>query len=240
MINDALEYPRSGDEWTKTVLIGGILSLLGVLILPTLLVLGYLVRVLNRTMRGDDRLPVFDDWEALFFDGVKAFVITVAYGLVPAVVAVAVVAGGILSFSVVGGAGAGGAAAGGAGLLVVVVGGLLSLVLGLAAAYVIPAATAAFAETGRIGAAFSIEDLRPALLSGTYATAWLLAFAIAVGAGLLTSVLNAIPVIGFVIGAFVGFYAGVSAYYIVGHAWGDHRELEPTEPDDTPAEGPTV
>jgi hypothetical protein len=240
MIQDALDYPRTGDDWTKTVLIGGILSLLGVLVIPTILVLGYLVRVLKRTMRGDDYPPVFDEWGDMFVDGTKAFAITLAYGLVPAVVAAAVVLGGVLSFSVVGGSGAGGATAGGAGVVVVVLGGLLALALGLLAAYVVPAAIAAFAETGRIGSAFSVAALRPVLTSGTYATAWLLAFVVIVGAGLVAGALNAIPVIGFVIGGFVGFYAAVAAYYIVGHAWGEHRELEPTAADDTPAEGPAV
>ena len=240
MIQDALEYPRTGDDWTKTVLIGGILSILGVLVVPTVLVLGYLVRVLERTMHGDDQPPKFDEWSDMFVDGVKAFAITLAYGLVPAAVGAAVVVGGVLSFSAVGGAGAGGAAASGVGVAVVVVGGLLALVLGLLAAYVVPAAIAAFAETGRIGSAFSVAALRPALTSGTYATAWVVAFAVVVGAGLVAGALNAIPVIGFVVGGFVGFYAGVAAYYVVGHAWGEHRQLEPAETDDTPAEGPAV
>ena len=240
MIQDALEYPRTGDDWTKTVLIGGILSLLGVLVIPTILVLGYLVRVLERTMHGDEQPPEFDDWGGLLVDGIQAFAITFAYGLVPAAVGAAVVFGGVLSFSAVGGAGAGGAAASGVGVAVIVVGGLLALVLGLVAAYVVPAAIAAFAETDRIGAAFSATDLRPVLTSGTYATAWVVAFAVVVGAGLIAGALNAIPVIGFVIGGFVGFYAGVAAYYIVGHAWGEHRQLQPAETDDTPAEGPAV
>ena len=240
MIQDALGYLRTDDDWTRTVLIGGILSLLGVLIVPTILVGGYLVRVLRRTMHGDDRPPAFDEWETLLIDGAKAFAITLAYGLVPAAVAAAVVAGGLLSFSVVGGSGAGGATAGGVGVAVVVVGSLLALVLGLLAAYVVPAAIAAFAETDRIGSAFSIAALRPVLTSGTYATAWVTALAVIIGAGLIAGALNAIPVIGFVIGGFVGFYAAVTAYYIVGHAWGEHRELEPAEADDTPAEGPAV
>lgn len=240
MIQDALRYPQTGDDWTRTVLIGGILSLLGALVVPTVLVLGYLVRVLDRTMHGDDRPPVFDDWGDLLVDGAKAFVITIAYGFVPIVVSTAVVAGVILPFSVVEGPGAGGATAGGVGLAVLIVGGLLAFVSALLALYVVPAAIAAFAETGRIGAAFSISRLRPALFSGTYATAWVMAFAVLVGAGLLAGALNAIPVIGFVIGGFVGFYAAVAAYYLVGGAWGEHRELEPVEADDTPAEGPTV
>lgn len=239
MIQDALNYLRTDDDWTRTVLIGGILSLLGVLVVPTLLVFGYLVRVLRGTMHGDDRPPAFDEWGDLFVDGVKAFAITLAYGFVPAAVGTAVVVGGILSFAVVAGGG-NGAAAGGLGLAVVIVGSLLALALGLVAAYVAPAATAAFAETGRLRAAFSVSDLRPVLLSGTYATAWLSAFVVVVAGGLVGAALNAIPVLGLVITGFVTFYAGVAAYYIVGHAWGDHRNLERRAVEESPSEKPAV
>lgn len=238
MIQDALNYLRTDDEWTKTVLIGGILSLLGMLVVPAILVFGYLVRVLRGTMHDDDRTPVFDEWGDLFVDGVNAFAITLAYGFVPAVIGTAVVAGGIFSFTVVSG-GSSSAAAGGLGLAVVA-GGLLALALGLLAAYIVPAATAAFAETGRLGSAFSVTDLRPVLLSGTYATAWLSAFAVVVAGGLLGTVLNAIPVLGFVIAGFVTFYAGVTAYYIVGHAWGDHRNLGRRGVEESPSEKPAV
>jgi hypothetical protein len=247
MIEDALHYPRADDDWTRTVLIGGILSLLGALIVPTILVLGYLVRVLERTMHGDEHPPAFDEWGEMLVDGVKAFAITLAYGLVPAVLAVVFVVGSILPFTVVEGSSAGGAAAstagtaaGGLGLVVLLVGGLLTLATALVAAYVVPAAIAALAETGEITAGFSVSRLRPALLSGTYAVAWLWAFAVVVGAGLLAGALNAIPIIGFVIGGFVGFYAAVVAYYIVGRAWGEHRGFEPAEPGETPVEGSTV
>ena len=245
MIRAALDYPRTDENWTTTVLIGGLLGLLGVLVVPAFLVSGYLVRVLGRTMRGDDRPPVFEAWTDLLVDGLKAFVIAFAYGVVPGVIAIAVAFGVALPFTVVGGASAGGvvesgtAVRTGVGLAVAaiaLVGGLLALVAGVLAAYVVPAATAAFAETGRLGAAFSVGRLRPVLTSGTYATAWVSAAAIVVGAGLVAGALNAIPVIGFVIGGFVGFYAAVAAYYLVGHAWGEFHgtDLGDAGPDDAP------
>lgn len=239
MIQNALNYLRTDDNWTRTVLIGGILSLLGVLVVPTILVLGYLIRVLRGTMHGDDRVPAFDEWADLFVDGLKALAITLVYGFIPAAVGAAVVAGGVLSFTVAAGGGSG-AAAGGLGLVVVLVGSLLTLVLGLLAAYITPAATAAFAETGRLSAAFAVGDLRPVLVSGTYATAWLSAVAIAVAGGLVGAALNAIPVLGFVIAGFVAFYTGVSAYYIVGHAWGDHRNLDRRGTEASPSEKPAA
>jgi len=239
MIQESLQYLRTDeDRWVRTVLIGGILSLLSVLVIPTFLVLGYLVRVMRGTMHDDDHPPVFDEWGDLFVDGLKAFVVVFVYGLVPAIIAAVVIGGGILSFAV--GGGAESSSLIGLGMVGVLVGSLLAIVLSLLAAYVIPAAIAAFAETDKIGAAFSFGELRPVLTSGTYATAWVYGIAILFAAGLIAGLFNVVPVIGQVATGFLGFYAAVSAYYLIGHAWGELRDVEMTERDDTMGESPAV
>jgi hypothetical protein len=219
MITASLTYLRESDGWVKTVVLGGLLTLLGFLVVPTVLVAGYLVRVLRGTMHGDDAPPQFDDWGSLAGDGVRAFAIALAYGLVPAVV-VAVTAG--LAAAAAGPGPRSGLVVGAVGLG----GGLLALALGLLAAYVVPAAVANYAEQGSIRSGFAVGDLRPVLTSGTYATAWVTGFAIILGAGLVAAVLNVVPLLGTVVGAFVSFYAITAAYYVVGHAWGDCRGLE--------------
>ncbi|AZH26429.1 DUF4013 domain-containing protein [Haloplanus aerogenes] len=219
MISESLSYLRTSDDWVKTVVIGGLLTLLGFLVVPTILVAGYLVRVLRATMHGDETPPRFDDWGDLAGDGVRAFVIAVVYGLVPAVLigVTAAFAGlaagpGPRSGLIVGG--------------VAFVGGLLALVVGLLAAYIIPAALANYAEQGSVRAGFAVGDLRPILTSGTYATAWVMGFAVVFVAAVVTALLNVVPLLGTVVGAFVSFYAITAAYYIVGHAWGDLRGLD--------------
>lgn len=233
MISESLNYLRNDEEgWVRTVLIGGVLSLLGVLIVPTILVAGYLVRVVRATMHGDEQPPVFDEWGDMAVDGLKATVIALVYGLVPMIVAGVLVAGSLFTLFV--GQGSNGASIlGGLGFLV---GLLASLVLGLLAAYVIPAAVANFVETDRMGKAFSVGDLRPVLTSGKYFTAWISGFAVIVVAGIVGGVLNAIPVLGLVASAFLGFYAAVAAYYMIGHAWGDLRNIEMREMGDQPDE----
>mgnify|MGYP000035350984 CR=1 FL=1 len=239
MIQESLQYLRTDeDRWIRTVFIGGILSLLSVLVVPTFLVLGYLVRVVRGTMHGDDHPPAFDEWGDLLVDGVKAFAVAFVYALVPGIIAGVAIGGSVLSFVV--GGGTESSSLLGLGMLGILVGSLLAFVLGLLAAYVIPAAIAALAETDRIGAAFSLGELRPVLTSGTYATAWITGVAILFAAGLIAGVLNAIPVLGQIATAFVGFYAAVSAYYLIGHAWGELREIEITEQDDTMGESPAV
>jgi len=239
MIQQSLQYLRNDEEqWVKTVLIGGILSLLGFLIIPSFLVLGYLVRVVRGTMHDDEQPPVFDEWGDLFVDGIKAFVVAFVYGLIPAVIAAVVIGGSALSFVV--GGGSESASLVGLGMAGLLVGGLLAFVLSLLAAYVIPAAVAAFAETDQLGAAFSVGELRPVLTSGTYATAWAYGIALIIAAGLIAGALNAVPVIGTVIGGFIAFYAAVAAYYLIGHAWGELRDVDLNEPDETLGESTAV
>ena len=140
IISESITYLRNSDEVVKTVLIGGVLLILSFLLIPAFVVSGYLVRVLQQTMDGNDEAPVFEDGERLLVDGLKAFAITLVYGLVPAIVGVVFVGGGMAAaFS-----GDAGALIGGASIFV---GSLLALALGLAAWYVIPAATANFART---------------------------------------------------------------------------------------------
>ncbi|MFB6101559.1 MAG: hypothetical protein ABEJ73_03240 [Haloplanus sp.] len=50
---ESLTDLRPSDGWIKTVAVGGLPTLLGVLVVPTVLVAGYLVRVLRATMHGD-------------------------------------------------------------------------------------------------------------------------------------------------------------------------------------------
>jgi len=234
MISESLSYLRTSDDWVKTVVIGGLLTLLGFLVVPAVLVAGYLVRVLRSTMHGDETPPRFDDWGDLAGDGVRAFVIAVVYGLVPAVL-VGVTAG--LAAAAAGPGPRTGLIVGG----VAFVGGLLALVVGLLAAYVLPAALANYAEQGSIGSGFAVGDLRPVLTSGTYATAWVMGFAVVFGAAVVTALLNVVPLLGTVVGAFVSFYAITAAYYIVGHAWGDLRGLELHDDEgETGAERPAV
>ncbi|QCJ46635.1 MULTISPECIES: DUF4013 domain-containing protein [Haloprofundus] len=218
MLTESLSYVRNSDDWAKNVLIGGILSLLGFLVVPTFLVIGYLLRVVRSSMRGDEEPPAFDEWGEMGVDGLKGFAIALAYGLVPVVLAVV--------FAVLAGLTANGGNVGVVSGLFGLVGALLVFVTGLAVAYALPAGLANYAETGRMGAAFDTGTLRSTLTSGTYATAWVTAVVVFLAAGLVAGALNFVPVLGTVVGVFVTFYAAVAGYYIIGRAWGEMHPVE--------------
>lgn len=204
-IGDALTYPTEHDDWIKTVLIGGGLSIFGFLLLPILPVYGYLVRVIRHTLAGDPQPPTFGEWEELFIDGLQALVISVAYLIVPGIVGIVTFGGAVAAMAT---GSRGGAAAGLAGLGL---GFLLTFVLTIVFGYVAVAALVNFAREERIGAAFDVATLRGIVTDGDYAIAWGLSVVVFIGAGIVTSLLNVIPFLGAIIGAFVFFYVQIVA-----------------------------
>lgn len=53
MLEDGLSYPVRGD-WVGRILIGGGLVLLSVLLFPAILLTGYWIQVLEKTVAGDE------------------------------------------------------------------------------------------------------------------------------------------------------------------------------------------
>lgn len=232
MISEAIGYLRSSDDVWKTTIIGGVLLLFGFLLIPLFLVWGYVVRVVDRTAHGDEEAPVFDDWGAMTVEGAKAFAILLVYSLVPVVVGSVIVGG---AWAATGGE------PGTLASAVMALGGLLTVALIVAAAYVAPAAIARFSEDRRLGDGFDFETLRPVLSSGTYATRWLLSLAVILVGSVISGILNGIPIVGLVLGALVTFYVLVTAYYIIGHAWADAQPVSlEDQGGDLPSDRPAV
>jgi hypothetical protein len=227
MFEDALRYAFEDDDALTTIAIGGLLGLFGFLLVPAILVLGYLVRVV-RDVHADETAPppAFEDWEELLVDGLKALLVTLAYTLVPALLLTIAVAPVVLIAGVsVDGSGGGPTIVGTVILLLVLAIGLVGLLLLLAAIYLVPTALATFASTGRLGAAFSPGELRAVGTSGTFVTGWLVALAITLLAGFLEGVLAA-TVVGLLAVPFLNFYANVAAAYALGVGLPDERPAD--------------
>lgn len=73
---------RDRDEAVTTAVIGGLCTFLSFLVVPQIVVLGYVVRVL-RAVESDERPPRFDRLRALLVDGTKAYAIWLAWMAVP-------------------------------------------------------------------------------------------------------------------------------------------------------------
>ncbi|WP_049982969.1 DUF4013 domain-containing protein [Halorubrum sp. BV1] len=240
MIAESLDYLCDGDNAVVTVLIGGALLLASPLVVPSILVLGYVSRVLRQTASGDDAPPVFDAWGDLLVEGAKGFAVTLVYSLVPlAVFAVATVFG--VGAAVVGSGGGSGSLFGG------LIGGAIAVLLALAALavslvglYVTPAALATVADSGRVGDGFAVGMLWTVVTKRAYAVGWLTAAAVVLGGVLAVGVLSVVPVLGTIAGLFVQFYALIAAAAVIGWTWADVRPVVADSTDTEPAERPAV
>lgn len=211
MLEDGLSYPIRG-EWIGRLLIGGLLAIFSVLLIPLFPLIGYFIRVLNRTVAGEDEPPAFDDWGDLFGKGVVGAIIALVYSIVPFLVF------GTITFVLVGTGGLIGGRGGSA------LAGLsaLSLLLMVPAVflvyYTVPAALTSYAIDGKIGAAFDFGTMKPILLSSEYLIASLLPLVVAVGIWLVTAALS-ITIVGLLLVPFLQFYGQVAVFRMFGSAY---------------------
>lgn len=199
MLGDAIQYPRTGDDWLPTILIGGACVLFSWLILPYFILQGYLVRTMHDVATGETTAPSFTDWGKLLVDGLKLFAVSLAYGFL-----ILIVAGGLtLIGELVGGV---------VGFLFVVL-GLLAVV---AVLYVFAGAIVRFAVEERLGAAFEFGELKTIVTRGEYAVGVLLGIVIAMIGSVVGGMLSII-LVGFI----VVFYAQVVTFYCFARGYAD-------------------
>ena len=199
------------DDWIVTVGIGGAMTLLSFLVIPIFVVMGYLVRALRAGMEGATEPPVFDEWGDLLKEGVMASIIAFVYQLVPIIVFGVLVGGSLVPMLT------GSEAGFGLGFIGFLVAFLAWWVLAIVFGYVGFAAVASYAKEGSLGAGFDVGTIIQVITSMDYLMAWLYVIALNIVVGLVVAMLNIIPVLGGIIGAFVGFYALI----IAGWLWGD-------------------
>lgn len=205
MIENAFTYPTDQDSWVKTLIIGGVLTFFGFLLIPLFAVQGYVIRVIRSTIEGESSPPEFGDWGNLIVQGFKAWVIAFIYMLIPTIVAFVTVGGAI-------GAMATGSETGAAVGLAGMFGGLaLTAVLSLVFGYFAVVAIVLFAREEEFGAAFDFGQLRDVALNADYAIAWLVSIVVFIVAGIVAG----IPFIGFILGPFASFYAMM----VAGRLW---------------------
>jgi hypothetical protein len=211
MLEDGLGYPVR-DDWVGRIIIGGVLGFFSFLLIPLIFLSGYLYRVLEGTIEGDDVPPEFTDWGEMFTRGVGVTVIAVAYAIIPLLI-YAVIVSVFLGAGSMAGGDPGGVLAG-VGILASV---LLIPVL-LFAYYVIPAAIANYASTGQLGAAFDFSTITNVVFTSDYLAAVLLPIVVGILLWIVTVVL-VITVVGILFVPFVQFYGEVAIFRMFGTAF---------------------
>jgi hypothetical protein len=211
-------YPTKREGWARTVLTGGVLIFLSFLVVPMVVVYGYVVATIRDSLAGEPAPPAFEDWETLLVEGGQAWLIGLLYLLVPLVVVVATVGGSVLAILTGGGADVL------AGLGSALVGFTVSAVLSLLFGYVAVAALVNFASERRFGAAFDFDVIGTVVRSRAYAIAWLVSVAVFV----LVGIVSMIPLVGWVLTPFAAFYAATVAATL--WAGGFEQAVESTAP----------
>ena len=208
-------YPTNSDDWLKTVLIGGALTLFSFLIVPAFFVYGYVLRVLRDGIEGTEEPPVFDDWGTLLKEGVVAFVIVLVYQLIPLLVFFLTVGGSLAAIA------SGSEAGAGVGIVGLFGGLALSTLLALAFGYVTLIGLANYAHVGTLGSAFDLDLIRSVATDRAYAIPWLYGVGVFLAAAIVASVLGIVPFVGAIAGVFVTFYGQVAAAWVWGTGFGD-------------------
>lgn len=214
MLADALAFARRDDDWVETVLIGGVLTILGFLVVPVILVNGYLLRVLDAAVAGDEQPPRFGDWVDLLVDGLLVWVIQFIYLGVPAMVFGMVVLSLTLITAVTTSASPRPGAIAAVGGLAVVAVLMTAVLVVLVAAYLLPAALANFARAGEFAAAFHLRTVARAAFSADYVIAMLLVIAVSIVLGFVGGLLVVV-----LVGFFVLFYLQVVVYHLFGRGF---------------------
>lgn len=215
MLGDALFFPKARDGWLKTAGIGGVLFITSFLIIPYLVLAGYLVRVVRSGSTDGSQPPVFEEWLDLFIDGMLLFTIQVIYGFVgfgiPLVIIVFTTPELLqpsLTLST--------------GEMVLLV---FAYLFACFASYVSLAAVARFAHEDRFEAAFEMRAVFRTVCTGDFFVTWVLSLSIFFVTWVLFLpiylILGAIGVLLFliIVGLFISFYTSVAAYYLVGRGY---------------------
>jgi hypothetical protein len=210
-IGKSFSFVFEDEAWITKLLIAAAILLLGIvfswmLLIPMIIALvllaGYGVEIIRRVMRGEiDGLPEWDDWGALFKDGLMVMIIGIVYALpiiilsicfsVPIGVAAENAEGVSAAFS----------------LLLSCVTLLYAIVLSL----VLPAATAFYAAEDDLGAAFRFGEVFR--LVREHLSTYLITFLMSWVAGLIGSAGGIVCGIGWLLTL-------PYAYMVTGHLYG--------------------
>ncbi len=191
---EAIKRPFSD---IKKWLIGCVLSIIPIV---NFFSLGYQLEVGRLSLKKNRSLPEWEDWGDLFVKGLLWFVLAFVYMLPAAIIGVIGIAIGATAFVA--------ALAGGSESSVT----MLSALLGLIAAYLLPSAIFNWLKEGKFGAGFNFGAVLKRALTGSYFVAWLVSMVIWV---VLALILSFIPLIGRPIAAFT---AGIIMMTLIGEA----------------------
>ena len=218
-VNKAVRFVMDDKQWISKLLIGAVMSVLGLLILPALILQGYLVKIIRHVMNGNwDSLPEWDNWGDLLKDGFFVTVAQVVYTL-PFILLI-----------IIGGAATGGIAnlmgsddlaaimATGGGLLLL----CLAVLFAVALLFLTPAILIQYAIKDDLSACFRFGEVFDIIRN--HMSDILVAFVVTLVAAfvisILIGILSLIPCLGWIAAFLIGLAVGPYISFVSGHLYG--------------------
>ena len=209
-IGKSFTFVFEDDSWITKILIAAAILFLGVLfswllliplIVATALLNGYMVEIIRRVIRGQvDGLPEWDNWGDLIAEGLKVLVIEIVY-MLPIIIA---------SFCMIVPAAAAESSEGLSAFLSVIL-SCFMLIWAILATVVLPAATAIYAATDDLAAAFRFGEVF-ALVRDNLST-YLITLVMSWVAGFIGSLGSVVCGVGY-------FFTYPYAFMVIGHLYG--------------------
>lgn len=218
-INKSFRYVMEDKQWLSKLLIAVVMSILSFLILPALILQGYLVKIIRQVMGGQwDGLPEWEDYGELLKDGFFVTVAQIVYTLpfILLMIIGGLATGGIGSLS--SGDDLAAVAATGGGILLF----CLIILLAIAFLFLTPAILIQYAVKDDFGACFRFGEVFDIIRNHTadILIAFLVTVVAAIVLSLVLGVLAIIPCLGWIAAAVIGLAIGPYITFVTGHLYG--------------------
>ena len=218
-VSKAIRFVMEDKQWISKLIIGALMSVLGFLILPALILQGYLVKVIRHVMNGNwDSLPEWDDWGDLLKDG---FFVTVAQIVYTLPFILLMIIGGVATggmANLMGSDDLAAVAAGGGGLLLL----CLVVLFAVALLFLTPAILIQYAIKDDFGACFRFGEVFAIIRNhmSDILIAFLITLIAAFVVSLVIGVLSFIPCLGWIAALLIGLAVGPYISFVSGHLYG--------------------
>lgn len=203
-INDSVSYVTDDDDLIITTLIGGVLLLLGFLIIPAFVYIGYLYKVMKTEIAqtGDGTMPEMTDWGDLIIDGLRVTGLFVVYAVITALIV------GVL-FAIE------------SQTLLYVAIPLIFLI-----SFIYPMIVLRMAAKDKITAGFDIKKILEYSFTKEYIIVVIMVFFFTIALNVVSSILFIIPILGWLAGAALVFAGAVVFFHMYAQAYNEIDEYK--------------
>jgi len=219
-IAKAFTYMLEDERWVTKLGIGAVLTFFIPLLLPIPLLVGYSVAVLRNVRDGYERpLPEWDDWGKLFMDGLFIMIAQFVYTL-PFLLLLCVVTGGMVASA--GMAEFSEELATASFLATFGISACLFLLWYVAILFISPAIMIQYGRTGQLGSCFRFGEVIAIARRnvGDILIVFVAVLVVTFVYGAFTSVLSAIPCLGWIIGLVISLAFSPYVMMLTGHLYG--------------------